>query len=293
MKLIQLRYFMSVCKYSSFSTAARNMYVSQPAISQAIRELESEFNIRLFDRINNRLVITDDGKWLYKMAEDLLRRTEEIEDELRARSVNKRCVRIGIAPMAGNIYFYPILNDMRNELTNVILDVREAGSLEIRGWLESNAIDLGLCLLDNFSSDRISMNKLTDVELKFCVHKSHPLANKKSLTLSDIAKHRICMLREDSYQNIFIKRLFEQAGEQLQVMMYSSQLNSIMTMLSYGNCGAFLFDGIVKDSSFITIPLNPNIKLSLGMVWDNQQQETAPVSQVLKYISSCFKKRIQ
>lgn len=291
MKLVQLRYFVAVCKYGSFSTAARNMYVSQPAISQAIREFESEFNIRLFDRINNQLVLTDDGKWLYGKAEDLLRRAGEIAEELRARSVNKRCVRIGIAPMAGNSYFFDIINNMRNALPDMILDVHEAGSLEICRWLESGAVDIGLCILDGIDNDQMTTNKLVEAELKFCVHKSHPLANKQSLTFADIAQHNICMLREDSYQNVLIKRLFKQANEQIQVMMYSSQLNSIMTMLSYGNCGAFLFDGMVKDSSFVTVSMNPQIKLSLGIVWDSQQQETASVSQALKYIANHFKNK--
>ena len=267
----------------------KNTYVSQPAISQAIRELESEYNVRLFDRNNNQLVITADGKWLYGKAQDLLGRVDEIVSDLRVRSVNKRCVKIGIAPMAGNIYFYPILNKMRQKLVDIIPDVREAGSLEIRRWLDGNNIDIGFGILDCIKSDRIATCKLADAELKFCVHKSHPLANKKSLNFEDLANQSICMLREDSYQNVFIKRKFSEADIPLNIMLYSSQLNSIFTMLSYGNCGAFLFDGIVKDDSFVTISFKDPIVVSLGIGYDSQRQEDLAVTTVRKYLVSSFK----
>ena len=63
MKLVQLKYFLAVCKYGTFSGAAKDLFISQPAISQTIRELESEYHVRLFDRTNNRLVVTASGFW--------------------------------------------------------------------------------------------------------------------------------------------------------------------------------------------------------------------------------------
>lgn len=119
MKLIQLKYFMSACKCGNFSEAAKNMFVSQPAISQAIRDLEREYSVRLFDRNNNRLFITEDGKWLYDKAELLLQIADEISAELHARSQNKSYVKIGLAPMAGNIYFYSIINRMIKDNFNI------------------------------------------------------------------------------------------------------------------------------------------------------------------------------
>lgn len=291
MKLIQMRYFLAVCKYGSFSGAAKNLYISQPAISQAIRELESEYHVRLFDRTNNRLVVTDDGKWLMQKAEDILRRADEVDKELRARSQNKSSVKIGIAPMAGSIYLYPLVNDMRAVYPNIVPDLREAGSLELRRWLDGNAIDLAFGTMDCMDSGKFASYTLGEVEFKYCVHKSHPLANRQTVDWADVARYSACMFREDSYQNSIIKQKFIETGLPLEVLMYSNQLNSIFTMLSYGKCGAFLFDGVVKNSEkFVAIPMNDPIKLKVGLCWDSQQQEDIPVKTIRKYLINNFKR---
>lgn len=289
MKFIQLRYFCAVCKYGSFSNAAKNLFITQPAIAQSIRELESEFNIRLFDRCNNRLVLTDEGRWLFEKSEELLLRADEISNELRARSQNKQVVKIGVAPMLGNVYFYPLINKLRDAVPEIIPDIREAGSLEIRKWLEGNVIDLGLCLLDCIDS-RFATTKLIDVELKFCVHKTHCLAKKKSVSFEEIAKEPVCMLRDDSYQNILLKQKYADLHITPNVMMYSSQLSSIVTILSYGNCGAFMFEHLVRrEDDFVTLSLNPKLYLPMGVVWNRQQQVYPPVEKVRKILISFFR----
>ena len=208
MKLTQLKYFLAVCKYGSFSSASKSLFVSQPAISQAIRDLENEYNIVLFLRNNNHLELTDDGKWLQQKADILMRQAEDLRKDLIARAENRLAVKIGVAPMIGNMIFYPLINDMQNQLSDIILDVKEAGSLEIRRWLDRSTIDLGLCLLDCMDLSKFSYVKLNDLELKLCVHKSHPLALKKSVSFQELSKHQLCLLGEDSYQNTLIKKKF-------------------------------------------------------------------------------------
>ena len=72
MKIIQLQYFVEVVKTNNISKAAKNLYVSQPAISFAIRELEKEFNTSLLIRYNNQITLTDEGHFLYRQALGLL-----------------------------------------------------------------------------------------------------------------------------------------------------------------------------------------------------------------------------
>ena len=113
MKLTQLKYFLAVCKCGSFSGASKVLFVSQPAISQAIRDLEREYNIVLFSRNNNHLELTDDGKWLQQKADNLLRQAEDLRNDLIARAENRLAVKIGVAPMIGNMLLYPRIADMQ------------------------------------------------------------------------------------------------------------------------------------------------------------------------------------
>ena len=63
MKISQLRYFMTVCRYNNITKAAEELYVSQPAISSSIKDLETEFGVKLFYRQNNKLLLTDEGEY--------------------------------------------------------------------------------------------------------------------------------------------------------------------------------------------------------------------------------------
>lgn len=292
MTLNQLKYFVEVVNRGSFAAASKVMYVSQPAIAQAIRELEDEFSLRLFDRNNNRLTLTEDGKWLLVKAEALLQTAESLERDMHLRSSNKNYVKVGVAPMFGNLYFYEKLNGFRSDKPELHVDVEEAGSLEIRKWIEMNAVDIGVCVLSGISGPRIATQKLMDVELKFCVHKSHPLAQKKVLDFSDLAGTKICLLKQDSYQNVFVQQKLDEAGVPFEVMMYSSQLSSISTMLCYSDCGAFLFgDSSKLNPSIVSISMREPIYLPIGFAWNANQPLYPQVEEFKNYFVHNFKSK--
>lgn len=288
MKLTQLKYFLAVCKCGSFSGASKVLFVSQPAISQAIRDLEREYNIVLFSRNNNHLELTDDGKWLQQKADNLLRQADDLRNDLIARAEKRLAVKIGVAPMIGNMLFYPGIADMQKQLPDIVLDVKEAGSLEIRRWLDRGAIDLALCLLDCVDLGKFSYTKLNDFELKLCVHKSHPLAHRTTISFQELAKHQICMLGEDSYQNTLLKHKFEEAGAKPNVLMYSSQLSSLFTLLSHGNCCGFMLDGSVGDD-YVLVSMEEPIILQIGLVWDAKLPDYSHVNLVRRYLKRTLK----
>ena len=72
MKIVQLEYFCMVSHYHSITQAAQKLYVTQPAISNAIKELEKEFSVSLFVRSKNHLTLTTEGELFYQKASELL-----------------------------------------------------------------------------------------------------------------------------------------------------------------------------------------------------------------------------
>ena len=73
MKLTQLEYFCTAVECQSITAAAKKLYVTQPAISGAIRELEKEFSVSLFSHARNKMTLTDEGRIFYERSEQLLR----------------------------------------------------------------------------------------------------------------------------------------------------------------------------------------------------------------------------
>ena len=90
MKITQLEYFCAVSQYHSINQAAQKLFVTQPAISSAIRELEKEFSVNLFTRSRNHLTLTHEGELFYQKASALLRSIEQTTSEFYDLPVSVR-----------------------------------------------------------------------------------------------------------------------------------------------------------------------------------------------------------
>src|SRR5690554_4268503 len=102
MELKDLRYFMEVVDYGSFTKAAVNTYISQPTLSKSIKKLEADLNVELFERSTRKLVLTDAGEIVYKQAAKILGSTKELHtllDDLM--NLPTGTIKIGIPPLIG------------------------------------------------------------------------------------------------------------------------------------------------------------------------------------------------
>lgn len=105
MKIIQLEYFCAVSQYHSITQAAQKLYVTQPAISNAIRELEKEFSINLFNRTKNHMTLTKEGEAFYQKANQLLDTIKQTSSELYDLGKQVIPVKIGIPPLISTVFF--------------------------------------------------------------------------------------------------------------------------------------------------------------------------------------------
>ena len=99
MKIIQLEYFCAVSRYHSITQAAQKLFVTQPAISTAIKELEKEFSVNLFVRSKNHLTLTTEGEIFYQKAQELLQSIDQTTQQLYDLGKQTPSERIGIPPL--------------------------------------------------------------------------------------------------------------------------------------------------------------------------------------------------
>ena len=99
-----------------------------------------------------------------------------------------------------------------------------------------------------------------------------------------MAGQKLILLKEDSYQNKLLKKIFADAGQEIDIMMYSNQINSIFCMLSHGSCGAFLFRQMIDPSLDIRcIHLEKPINLSAGLVYRKNVPMHAYMHNLINY----------
>ena len=109
MTLNQLRYFCTASRCHSITKAAEELYVTQPTVSMAIRDLEIEFGISLFSRKGNQLSLTQEGESFYKKATYILQYCNELQADYSSMSRVKPPLRIGIPPMLSTVFFPELL----------------------------------------------------------------------------------------------------------------------------------------------------------------------------------------
>ena len=266
MKIIQLQYFVEVVKTNNISKAAKNLYVSQPAISSAIRELEKEFNTTLFIRYNNQITLTDEGHYLYRLSLDLLENFDKVQNDFLSYLKKPEVLKVGIPPMLGTFVLPPILNEYSKRNPNVEIQLMELGSAANKQALIDRDINLGLTVIskDEVVNENITYTKLIDTTLLFTVNKNHPLAKKKVVSIKDLKGIPIILMKEDCLQSYLVQKEFEKYGVTPNIKIKTNQLYTIKELIKNNNLGAFIFNQVIdNDPSIIGIPLEEPVDLEI------------------------------
>ena len=129
MTLNQLRYFCTASRCHSITKAAEELYVTQPTVSVAIRDLEIEFGISLFYRKGNRLILTEEGEELYNKATYILQYCTELQADYSSMARVKPPLRIGIPPMLSTVFFPELLIAFHDQYPEIAVVLEEYGSV--------------------------------------------------------------------------------------------------------------------------------------------------------------------
>ena len=204
MTILQLKYFVEVCNSGSFSLAAKTLFVTQPALSSAISNLEKEFGLQLFERKRYNLILTKPGAFFFDRAKTILEGIDIFESELKDISNNQVTIRIGVPPMIGSFLFPTIYNQYLMDHVGAKFEIWEEGSLNIRKKILNKTLDLGFSILNNSEKEQYNREVILDTELVYCVSKKNKLALKKSVNIQDIKNEPIVF-----FTDVLISMIFE------------------------------------------------------------------------------------
>ena len=271
MTITQLQDFVTVVKLNSITKAAKQLYVSQPAISSSIKELEKEFNTSLFVRYNNQLVLTDEGHHLYKLATNLLLSFDNVSDDMRNYVQKSSVLKIGVPPMLGSFIVPSLVQEYAKENPNIEIQLMELGSVANQRAILNRELSCGFTVKyrDNLDSS-IDFIKIVDTSLLFAINKTNPLAKYKEISIADIKNTPIILMKEDCLQSSLIQSEFEKNGMIPNVKIRTNQLYTIKELVNSNNLGAFLFTQVFKyDAENIAlIPLKENLNFEIILAWE-------------------------
>uniref|UniRef100_UPI004025AE05 LysR family transcriptional regulator n=1 Tax=Candidatus Fimenecus sp. TaxID=3022888 RepID=UPI004025AE05 len=195
MKLLQMKYFQTVCRYGSITKAAEEMFVSQPTISFCIKELENEFGVRLFHRRHNRLQLTVEGSYFLDKVNYILQSVDALAVQMKNMGNNRNHVKVAVPAMISTFLCPKIFNEYNKLYPDVELEMLETGSLQVRKLVDASSVDLGITILDEMVEDTYNELPLVSTELVFCVSRTHHMADRKQISFKELANEHIILFK--------------------------------------------------------------------------------------------------
>lgn len=285
MKVVQLEYFCAVSRYHSITQAAQKLYVTQPAISNAIRELEKEFSINLFARSKNHLTLTDEGEIFYQKASALLASIDETTRQLYDLGRQIPTVRIGIPPLLSTIFFPNMLQGFYAQHPGIPVELLEYASIRAADLVQEDVLDVALVNMHFYDIDKVNSYKILTERLVFAVAENHPLAGEKEISMEMLQDEPVILYNTDSVQNATLNKLFEHAGVTPKVIMRASQLYTINRFLAAGMGGAFLYESLLENMPGMKgILITPVVEQDIGLVWKKGKYINNSVDQFIQFV---------
>lgn len=205
MNFRKLKIFFETAKCLNMTKVAKSMYISQPSISQAIAELESDLDVKLFDRIGKRLYLTHEGEVYFEYSRRILNLYEEANSTIRSsKEGQKGKIVIGASTTIG-IYILPELIKEFNELhKNIEISLIIENTQLIEELIMENKVDIAL-VEGHIKSDELEILTVGYDELIFIANPGNTIFSKKKITLKDLEDEKFIMREAGSGTREFLE----------------------------------------------------------------------------------------
>lgn len=286
MTLNRLRYFVEICNQGSLSHASKVLYVSQPALSSAIKQMENEYNVTLFERKNNSLFLTEIGEFFYDRAKAILDSVNMLEKDLKLLSNKVSNIRIGVPPMIGSFLFPKIYDKYSANHENTKFEIWEEGSLSIRSRILNRTLNVGFSITNDSDEDMFNKEIILDTEYLYCVSKNHPLAKKSFVTIEDIKYEPIVLMREGAFQNRLITEMYAKVGHKPNIALISSQISVLRNFIKNELGNALLIKELLdpSDDAIVGVPFKEKLSLKIGLLWRKEAKLTSEAYEFIEYV---------
>lgn len=194
----QLTTFHTVAREHSFSRAARKLFLSQPAVSAQIRDLEAYFGVKLFDRLGRRIFLTQAGEVLLEYVQRMINIAEEATqsvEELKGLKRGQLC--IGASLLVGSYMLPPLLGEFKKEHRGTAIELRIRFAPEVARLVAENRVDIGL-VGSPVAHPSLATEPIRDDELVVIIPGTHPWADRSSITPREFCSQPAIFTEEGS-----------------------------------------------------------------------------------------------
>jgi LysR family transcriptional regulator, benzoate and cis,cis-muconate-responsive activator of ben and cat genes len=252
-ELRHLRYFVAVAETQNVLRAAtQKLHVSQPAVSRQIRDLEDELGVQLFERTGKALNLTDAGRLFLKEARAVLERTDEAVANVRVfAQAGETELHVGYTPALRAQIVSPALHAFQQAVPNVHVKLHDWSYEKIAASLRDGRLQLAFTIRPSkhgaFYDFRFE--ELLRQQVRLAVAPSHPLAQRRSVSLADAAREPFIGLTREDFPdyNAYLSAVFAPVKNKPRVIEEHDSITSVISAIEAGTGVAVLVDALAHS----------------------------------------------
>ncbi|WP_236189042.1 transcriptional regulator CynR [Pseudomonas pharyngis] len=248
MLLRHLRYLLAVADHGGFTRAAEALHVSQPTLSQQIRQLEESLGVDLFDRTSRSVKPTDAGQAYIECARRVL---VELEAGKRAlhdvKDLSRGSLRLAMTPTFMAYLVGPLVRDYVARYPGIHLEIFELSMDDIEAGLADDSLDIAIAFTPVRNPDIECIPAFVET-LGVMVGREHPLYDSASvLTPEDIAQLDFALLAPDFFTRLSIDEYFRQNGITPKVQIEVNSVSTLLEVIRHAPIATMLPEAIATE----------------------------------------------
>lgn len=292
MTLLQLKYIVKIVECGSMNEASHELYISQPALSSSVKDLERELGIEIFMRSSQGIALTVEGAEFLKYARQVLDQADLLEE--RYKNVKQRRQLCSVATqhyMFAVEAFVEMIKSLNSE--EYEFSIRETRTKTIINQVADMRADLGLLYISDYNKDvigkmlrekHLEFHPLFRAKLHVFISKTNPLANKTRLTLEDLKPYPFIQYEQGENGSFFFTEEAvwpDHPPKKINVTDRATILNFIIGLNGYTICTG-IDNGDLNNEKIVTIPLECDETMLVGWI-KNERTQLSEAS--LRYLS--------
>ena len=283
MEIRVLKYFLMVSREENITKAANLLHITQPTLSRQLRQLEEEFDVKLFDRGTHNITLTEEGMLLKRRAQEIVSLAEKTKQEFNKEKDNLTGeIAIGCGEIHGMNILSEIMASFHEKYPLVTYEIYSGNADIIKEKIENGTLDIGLLIepvdISKYEFVRIPIKE----EFGLFVRKDSPLTKKEYIIPEDLLNLPIISPKRYLEQNEISSWFGDYAEEINIISTYNLMYNAtIMVEKNLGVLIGIKLDVKYKDLSFI--PLKPKIELGSVLAWKKSQRFSPVIKEFIEH----------
>lgn len=231
MTLRHLKIFIAVCDTGSMTAAAKELFIAQPAVSFAIAEMENYYGHKVFNRVSNRLYITEVGKVLLRHARQIAAQFDDMETEVRSWNSGET-LRVGSSVSVSSTFLPGQIKAFQVEHPDVRVQVSVKNSAEIEQMIVNDQLDMAL--IDGPIMNRLIIcHKVGSSGMVFICPPGHPWAN-TTIEIADLNNCSFIVRERESMERRLLEQMFQHNKIKVNVVWQSVSIDAILNAVASG-----------------------------------------------------------